>query len=360
MGDMTLLRTPLFDSAIKIGGRMVPFSGWEMAVQFEGLMAEHNAVRKHCGMFDISHMGVLRLVGEDVKEKLQYLVPTNLNKISLGKACYSVLLNDNGGIIDDLIIYDAGKYEAYVVINACCLQSDTEWIRSQLEPQGIQVIDYKSDGTFLAVQGPRAVEILESLGDLSLKDIPRFGHVHISLFGKSVFAARTGYTGEDGFELLIPSPEGPKLWDTLLEKGVVPCGLGARDTLRLEYAMHLYGNEMDSNTTPIEASLSWIVNFDHDYIGRDKLKKQVDEGVSKKLVAIKLTKRNIARHGYPVIYNGETVGQVTSGSWSPTLNEPIALAYVPTELSKIGTVIGVEIRGKVETATVVKKPFIKK
>ena len=339
---------------------MIPFSGWEMAVQFEGLIAEHKAVRESCGMFDISHMGVLHLIGENVKNKLQYLVPTNLNKIGPGKACYSVLLNSEGGIRDDLIIYDSGESEVYVVINACCLESDTQWICSQLEPQGIEVIDYKSDGTFLAVQGPKAVDILETLGDFSLKNIPRFGHTHISLLGENVFAARTGYTGEDGFELLIPSSAGPKLWDILLEKGVTPCGLGSRDTLRLEAAMHLYGSEMDDKISPIEASLKWIVNFDHEYIGRDVLEKQVSNGVSKKLVAIKLTKRNIARHGYPVIYNGEKVGEVTSGTWSPTLNEPIALAYVPTELSEIGTELGVEIRGKIEIATIVKKPFIKK
>ena len=357
---MTLLRTPLYQSAVETGGRMVPFSGWEMAVQFEGLMAEHKAVRTSSGMFDISHMGVLRLVGEDVKQKLQYLVPTDLNKIVSGKACYSVLLNEQGGIRDDLIVYDSTETEMFAVINACCLESDTEWIRSQLEPQGIEVIDYKADGTFLAVQGPKAVEILDSLGDFNLKDVPRFGHKHIELLGQSVFAARTGYTGEDGFELLIPSPAGPELWKILLEKGVAPCGLGSRDTLRLESAMHLYGSEMDDKTSPIEASLKWIVNFDHEYIGRDVLEKQVEEGVSKKLVAIKLTKRNIARHGYPVFYNDEEVGEVTSGTWSPTLSEPIALAYVPAEHSKIGTELGVKIRGKIETATIVKKPFIKK
>lgn len=354
---MPLNRTPLYDSSVKAGGRMVPFSGWEMPVQFTSLMSEHKSVRESCGMFDISHMGSLRLIGENVKDKLQYLVPTDLEKLSVGKACYSVLMNDQGGIRDDLIIYDRGDNEVVVVINACCLDSDTEWIKSQLEPQGIEVIDYKNGGIFLAVQGKDAINILEKSLDVKFNLPTRFSHQVIDIFGEEAFIARTGYTGEDGVEILIPTESGIKLWDKLLEDGVTPCGLGCRDTLRLEAGMHLYGSEMDTNTTPYEASLGWIVNSKKPYIGRDVLDNQKKNGIDKKLVAITLTKRNIARHDYPIIDNDVVVGKITSGTWSPSLSIPIALAYVPIESSKIGSEVNVKIRGKLEIATVVKKPF---
>tara|TARA_B100001109_G_scaffold18000_1_gene12900 strand:+ start:348 stop:1415 length:1068 start_codon:yes stop_codon:yes gene_type:complete len=354
---MPLNRTPLYDSSVKAGGRMVPFSGWEMPVQFTSLMSEHKSVRESCGMFDISHMGSLRLIGENVKDKLQYLVPTDLEKLSVGKACYSVLMNDQGGIRDDLIIYDRGDNEVVVVINACCLDSDTEWIKSQLEPQGIEVIDYKNGGIFLAVQGKDAINILEKSLDVKFNLPTRFSHQVIDIFGEEAFIARTGYTGEDGVEILIPTESGIKLWDKLLEDGVTPCGLGCRDTLRLEAGMHLYGSEMDTNTTPYEASLGWIVNSKKPYIGRDVLDNQKKNGIDKKLVAITLTKRNIARHDYPIIDNDVVVGKITSGTWSPSLSIPIALAYVPIESSKVGSEVNVKIRGKLEIATVVKKPF---
>ena len=354
---MPLSRTPLYDSSVKAGGRMVPFSGWEMPVQFTSLMSEHKSVRESCGMFDISHMGSLRLIGENVKDKLQYLVPTDLEKLSVGKACYSVLMNDQGGIRDDLIIYDRGDNEVVVVINACCLDSDTEWIKSQLEPQGIEVIDYKNGGIFLAVQGKDAINILEKSLDVKFNLPTRFSHQVIDIFGEEAFIARTGYTGEDGVEILIPTESGIKLWDRLLEDGVTPCGLGCRDTLRLEAGMHLYGSEMDTNTTPYEASLGWIVNSKKPYIGRDVLDNQKKNGIDKKLVAITLTKRNIARHDYPIIDNDVVVGKITSGTWSPSLSIPIALAYVPIESSKVGSEVNVKIRGKLEIATVVKKPF---
>ena len=353
---MPLNRTPLYESSVKAGGRMVPFSGWEMPVQFTSLISEHKSVRESCGMFDISHMGALRLVGENVKDKLQFLVPTNLDNLSVGKACYSVLMNDEGGIRDDLIIYDRGDNEVVVVINACCLESDTEWIRSQLEPE-IEVIDYKKDGVFLAVQGKDAIDILEKSLDVEFNLPTRFSHQVINIFDDEAFVARTGYTGEDGVEILIPKESGIKLWDVLLENGVAPCGLGCRDTLRLEAGMHLYGSEMDTTTTPYEASLGWIVNSEKEYIGKNILENQKKNGIHKKLVALKLSKRNIARHDYPIMNDDVVIGKVTSGTWSPSLSIPIALGYVPIELSKVGSVVNVKIRGKLEKATVVKKPF---
>ena len=366
---MDLQRTPLHDLCRDAEGRMVPFAGWEMAVQFSGLMAEHRAVRESVGMFDISHMGVLRIEGSNPKDALQKLVPTDLHRIGPGQACYTVLLNDAGGIRDDLIVYDQGETTAgngtlLVVINAACADSDTTWLKEQLEPRGLSIRDEKKDGVLLALQGPKAIGVLEQLSGDSLSGVPRFGHRLLELEGldEPVFCARTGYTGEDGAELLLCRNDGRKLWTHLLELGVVPCGLGARDTLRLEAAMHLYGQDMTADTTPLDVGLGWLVHLEMptDFIGRDALERVADRGPSRRLVGLKLPGRAIARHDYPVLHNGETVGAVTSGSWSPTLGEAIALALVPTELAQVGNELGVQIRGQVQPATVVKRPFYRR
>ena len=373
-----LRRTPLHGAARAAGGRLVPFAGWEMAVQFAGLVAEHTAVRQACGVFDISHMGVLVLRGDGVKDALQGLVPSDLFRIGPGEAGYTVLLNDAGGIRDDLIVYDRGRRpgpegerdEVVLVINAACAEADTAWIRSQLEPAGITIADRKGpEGILLALQGPEAPVRLEALVGESLAGLPRFGHRDLVLqggrgaaAGAPVFAARTGYTGEDGFELLLERDAGLALWEQLLAEGVTPCGLGARDTLRLEAAMHLYGNDMDAATTPLEASLGWLVHLEMpaDFIGRAALERQSADGVTRRLVGVRLEGRAIARHGYPVLHNGAVVGEVTSGTWSPTLGQAIALAYVPTAAAKLGTALAVEIRGKAEPAVVVKRPFYRR
>lgn len=378
MADTTtgapLLRTPLHAEALAAGGRLVPFAGWEMAVQFEGLVAEHRAVRQRCGLFDISHMGVLTLRGDGAKDALQALVPTDLFRIGPGEACYTVLLNEAGGILDDLIVYDRGRVagpegegdELVLVINAACAAADTAWIRSRLEPEGIVVSDRKGNGVLLALQGPEAAARLEALVGTSLAGLPRFGHRELAIDGAPVFVGRTGYTGEDGFELLLEAPTGIALWRRLLAEGVAPCGLGARDTLRLEAAMHLYGNEMDAATTPLEAGLGWLVHLEMpaDFIGRAVLERQSAEGVRRRLVGLKLQGRAIARHGYPVLAStapdAPTVGAVTSGSWSPTLEQAIALAYVPAAAAKPGTELAVEIRGRAEPAVVVKRPFYRR
>jgi aminomethyltransferase len=345
-----------------------------MAVQFGGLVAEHNAVRNGCGVFDISHMGVLRLRGEAVKDALQALVPSDLFRIGPGEACYTVLLNAAGGIRDDLIVYDRGQRdgqaELLLVINAACAEADTAWLRSQLEPAGITIADRKGDGVLLALQGPEAMARLEALSGASLSGCPRFGHRDLSLNGTAqgaaagaqAFVGRTGYTGEDGCELLVDRDAGLALWQQLLAEGVTPCGLGARDTLRLEAAMHLYGHELNADTTPLEAGLGWLVHLEmpKPFIGRQVLERQSAEGPSRRLVGLKLRGRAIARHGYPVLADGQPVGVVTSGSWSPSLEEAIALAYVPAVLARVGTELAVEIRGKAEPAVVVKRPFYRR
>ena len=366
---MQLQRTPLHELCRDSGGRMVPFAGWEMPVQFSGLIQEHKAVREQVGMFDISHMGVLRLEGPNPKDALQQMVPSDLHRIGPGEACYSVLLNERGGIRDDLIVYDCGPLDAergalVLVINAACADSDTAWIRDQMEPAGLTVTDIKQGGVLLALQGPKAIALLEQLSGEDLSGLPRFGHRMLSVSGlqEPVFIARTGYTGEDGAELLLSAEDGQHLWRELLERGVTPCGLGARDTLRLEAAMHLYGQDMDDATNPFEAGLGWLVHLEmpSDFVGRKALEQAVEAGPTKRLIGLKLQGRAIARHDYPVLHNDEPVGVVTSGTWSPTLGEAIALAYVPRALAKIGTELCVEIRGKAQPATVVRRPFYKR
>ena len=353
---------------------MVPFAGWEMAVQFGGLVSEHQAVRQHCGVFDISHMGVLRLRGPGAKDALQGLVPSDLFRIGPGEACYTVLLNDSGGIRDDLIVYDRGWIEAaaahelILVINAACAEADTAWLRQQLEPLGISIDDHKAGGVLLALQGPDAPMRLEALaGGVSLAGLPRFGHRDLTLPGLgTAFVGRTGYTGEDGFELLLEREAGIALWQQLLADGVSPCGLGARDTLRLEAAMHLYGNDMDAGTTPLEAGLGWLVHLEmpKPFVGREALERQTAAEVPRRLVGLELQGRAIPRHGYAVLAHGdggaEVIGTVTSGSWSPTLQKGIALAAVPPEHARLGAELAVEIRGRAEPAVVVRRPFYRR
>jgi aminomethyltransferase len=380
-----LLRTPLFEAARSAGGRMVPFAGWELAVQYGGLLQEHQAVRQRAGLFDISHMGVLRLRGDGVKDALQALVPSDLFRIGPGEACYTVLLNDAGGIRDDLIVYDCGSSpdpqdpgsrseELLVVINAACATADTDWLSQNLAPQGIRISDAKGHGVLLALQGPQAAAQLERLSSTDLSGLPRFGHRRLQLgsaagaaAGAELFVGRTGYTGEDGFELLLEGAAGLALWQELLTAGVEPCGLGARDSLRLEAAMHLYGSDLDTTTTPLEAGLGWLVHLEmpKPFVGREALEQQTAAGVRRRLVGLQLQGRAIPRHGYPVLAEGaapgsEPVGTVTSGGWSPCLEAGIALALVPAELARLGTQLAVEIRGRTEPATVVKRPFYRR
>ncbi len=370
---MKLQRTPLYELCEKAGARMVPFAGWQMPVQFSGLINEHHAVRNEIGFFDISHMGVIQLSGKNPKDALQALVPSDLNRIGPGEACYTVLLNENGGILDDLIIYDLGPDKTgnqiiFLVINAACATNDIEWLNQHLQTKELSLTDAKNDQILLAIQGPKSLQLLDKLSNESLQSLPRFGHryIHMDSLGinkkHAIFIARTGYTGEEGFELLLPKETGKLLWQMLLSEGATACGLGARDTLRLEAALHLYGNDISSETTPFEAGLGWLVHLEMpiQFLGRRALEKQAEQGIEKVLVGLKLKGRAIARHNYPVLHEGKKIGKITSGSWSPTLNEAIALAYVPLELSKVGSNLEVEIRNQRHSATVVKKPFYRK
>lgn len=348
---------------------MVPFSGWEMPIHFSGVIQEHHAVRKKVGVFDISHMGILKLSGKNPKDELQGLVPTDLHRIGNGESCYTVLLNDKGGIIDDLLIYDLESNNddnetLLIIVNAGCTAKDIKWLKMNLESSSIK-LESLDKHVLLAIQGPKSLDILSDITKENLKTLPRFGHRKIQLTlgsdnkSNTIFISKTGYTGEEGFELLMPDSVGKLLWNILMRKGVTPCGLGARDTLRLEAAMHLYGEDINSKTTPFEAGLGWLVHLEmpHDFIGREALELEAQKGAKRSLVGIKLKDRSIGRSGYSVIHQGQQIGRITSGTWSPTLEEAIALAYIPRDLAKIGTKLEVEIRGKNHPGEVVKKPF---
>lgn len=362
----SLRRTPLYALESELNARMTPFSGWEMPVQFQGIKQEHQAVRERAGMFDISHMGKFLLRGTNLLAQLQWLVPTDLSPLQPGQAQYTVLLNPQGGIIDDLIIYNAGSdrqgtEQVRLIVNAATTQKDWDWLQSQLKDT-VDLLDQSPEQVLLAVQGPQAAAHLQALVAEDLGAIARFGHQMVTVLGQPGFFARTGYTGEDGFEIMVDPDTGQALWRSLLERGVVPCGLGARDTLRLEAAMALYGQDIDDTTTPLEAGLGWLVHLDRtpEFVGRTVLAGQKQAGVARRLVGLQLEGRNIARHDYPVLHDGEAVGTVTSGTLSPTLGYPVALAYVPTPLSKVGQTLDIQIRGKTYPAKVVKRPFYKR
>lgn len=357
----SLKRTPLFEEHQRLGARIVPFAGWEMPVQYEGLVKEHHAVRQAAGLFDVSHMGELRLRGPKALDIVQSLVTNSFSKLPVGRAQYNVACNERGTILDDLIVYRVGEQETLIVCNAGNRDKISSHVAAHCK--GHCEFEDESDRTALiALQGPKAAAVARAAGApevmLSMRS---FAVARAELCGVAVLAARTGYTGEDGFELFCANEDAPRLWRGLLEAGAAPAGLGARDTLRLEAKLCLYGNDIDETTNPLEAGLGWVVKLDHDFLGRAALEAIKAEGLKRKLVGLEMTGRGIARHGYPVVdANGKNVGVVTSGSPGPTVGKNVGLAYVPIALSEIGTPIGVEIRGKVIEAVVVETPFYKR
>ena len=362
--SVNLLRTPLCDLIIQQKAKLTEFSGWEMPVQFSGLKLEHKAVRTDVGMFDVSHMGKFSLQGPKLLLSLQSLVPSDLERLQPGQAQYTVLLNPQGGIIDDIIVYYQGKTETredkfIIIVNAETTQKDKTWFLKHLDSKIITFRDLSTEKVLIAIQGPQSVSKLQPLVEETLSQLQLFGHLEGTVLGESAFIARTGYTGEDGFEVMVEPALGRKVWQLLNQTGVTPCGLGARDTLRLEAAMSLYGQDIDDRTTPLEAGLAWLVHLDTkgEFIGREILEQQKAQKVNRRLVGLQMEGRHIARHGYPVLSGGKKVGEVTSGTLSPTLAKAIALAYVPRNLSKVGSTLEIEVRGRSYPTRVVKKPF---
>ncbi|HTP24448.1 MAG TPA: glycine cleavage system aminomethyltransferase GcvT [Anaeromyxobacteraceae bacterium] len=353
-------RTPLYDVHVRADARMVEFAGWEMPVQYEGILAEHAAVRERAGLFDVSHMGEVVFRGPKALESLQRLFTNDLSHCADGQAQYGCLCHESGGIIDDVVVYRRSTEDLLVCVNAANRQKDYEWLHGHAF--GAEVANESDAWIQLALQGPLASGILQKLTSLRLSSVGTYRFTFGDIAGIPCLVARTGYTGEDGFELFSDPAMAGRLWAALLEEGkkdgLRPCGLGARDSLRLEMAYRLYGADMDDTTTPLEAGLSWVVKFDKgEFLGREMLRKQMGTGLSKKLVGFTLTEPGIARHGHAVVQDGTAIGTVTSGTRSPCLGISIGLAYVPPGLAAEGSTFAVDIRGRLAAAKVVKTPF---
>jgi len=368
MADATLLRTPLHAEHVALGAKMVPFAGYEMPVQYPtGITAEHNAVRTAAGLFDVSHMGEFLVRGERALEFVQHVSSNDASRLEPGQAQYSTLLDDDGKLLDDLLVYRFPNHYM-LVVNGANKDKDWAWVSRYADRFGVELTDRTEDIALLALQGPRAQAILAKLTGYDLDSIGyyRFGWGPMSgpLEGVTATYSRTGYTGEDGFELYLDAPDAPRVWRALLEagapEGILPAGLGCRDSLRLEMGYALYGNDLDEQTSPLEAGLGWVVKLDKgDFVGRDALLRQKEAGIGRRLVGFVLRERGFPRHGYPVSVGGETVGVVTSGVSSPTLGQGIGMAYVPAASAKPGSEIGIVIRDRVVPAEVVRPPFHK-
>jgi aminomethyltransferase len=360
-----LRRTPLFSQHQALGGRIVPFAGYELPVQYSGVTEEHHAVRRAAGLFDVSHMGELTLDGPGAAAALDRIVTGAIGKLEIGRAQYTVACNERGTILDDLIVYRLGTESFLVVCNA----SNRAKIAAHFAEHAggaCTYADRSDEYALFALQGPAALAITAQLGASELSALPRFGVARARVAGVSVIAARTGYTGEDGFELFCANADVERLFAVLLETGkplgLLPIGLGARDTLRLEARLMLYGNDIDETTTPYDAGIGYTVALDKpDFIGKAALAAEKAQGPKRKLAGLEMIGRGIARHGYPVLDPaGQRVGEVTSGGPGLSVGKNIALAYVPSALAKLGTALAVEIRGKAIEAVVVRTPFYKR
>lgn len=361
-------KTFLYDEHLKLGAKMVDFCGWQMPIQYpSGIVQEHRCVKEQCGLFDVSHMGEVFVTGEEAVYFLQHLVPQDVSKLHDGKALYAQFTTQTGGIVDDLIIYKLEDEKYLLVINASRINEDMTWLEENSKGFDVKIKNESDSYSMIALQGPNSADVIEKAGLFKHLQPKFFSIQKFELDKVEVFLSRTGYTGEDGFEILMKNDDAPKVWRYLLDIGtefcISPVGLGARDTLRLESALLLYGQDMNSDTTPVEASLGWSIpeGKTADYLGRDTIVNQLQNGVSKKLVGLVMLERAIPRHNCLIYKNGVRAGIVTSGSISPMLGYGIALGYVDTSKGlKINDEVEIEIRGRLFKAKISKRPFVQK
>jgi len=355
----------LHEIHVNLGAKMVPFAGFNMPVQYEGVTAEHLTVRNGVGVFDVSHMGEFLVTGENALALIQKVTSNDASKLAIGDAQYSCFPNENGGIVDDLICYRIKENQYLLVVNASNIEKDWNWISKYNEDFGAELRDLSDDYSLLAIQGPKAVEAMQSLSSLDLADIPFYKFKVGDFAGvEHVIISATGYTGSGGFEIYCKNDEVEQVWNKVFEAGeefgIKPIGLAARDTLRTEMGYCLYGNDIDDTTSPIEAGLGWITKFTKEFVNHEALAKQKAEKPSRKLVAFELNERGIPRQGYDIVNaEGNKIGNVTSGTMSPSLSKGIGLGYVPLDSSKLGTEIFIQVRKKAIPATIVKLPFYK-
>jgi len=344
-----LLKTPLHDRHVALGARLVPFAGWGMPVQYEGVIPEHRAVRGDCGVFDVSHMGEFEIEGPRATELLQATLSNDLDKIGPGQAQYTLLTNDRGGIIDDLIVYRLDEFRYLLIVNAANREADFGWLKER-EIRGSDVRDASDEYALLAVQGPRAIE------RLGLPEAKQFTFAEGEIDGIQCMVNRTGYTGEAGCEILVMAEDGGDLWDRVLERGAVPCGLGARDTLRLEASLPLHGNDITPATDAISAGLGWCCALEKEFSGASELRELKSRGPERKLVSFVMEEKAVPRHGMAI----EGGGEVTSGTHSPMLDLGIGMGYVPADSAAPDTGLAIDVRGKSRRARIVKRPIYKR
>ncbi|HXG56090.1 MAG TPA: glycine cleavage system aminomethyltransferase GcvT [Vicinamibacterales bacterium] len=361
-----LKKTPLNARHRSLGARMVEFGGWDMPVEYSGIVDEHMAVRTRAGLFDVSHMGEIEIAGRDALKAVQHITSNDASRLAINQAHYSALTTPEGTFVDDVLVYKLTDEHFMLVVNASNIIKDFTWITGNISGIGDAVaVNTSSRYALIALQGPVALDVLQTLTGVNLADIKYYWFTTGEVANVRVTISRTGYTGEDGFEVFVPPASAERVWDAILaagkSAGVVPAGLGARDTLRLEAAMRLYGNDMDETTTVMEADLGWIVGWKKDdFIGADILKQQKAEGTARKLVGFEVLDRAIARHGHEVYVDGEKAGVVTSGTQTPFLKKSIGMAYVPVEKTAVGTEFEIDVRGRRVKAQVVSMPFYKR
>ena len=358
-----LRRTPLHDEHLRLGARMVDFAGFSLPVHYPaGIRSEHEAVREAAGLFDVSHMGEFEISGHEALQFVQYVTTNDASSLSVGQAQYSLLCGEQGGVIDDLLVYRTGVASFLLVVNAATREKDFQWLSSHVSGFAAMLEDRSDTYALLALQGPKAPSILQNVTDIPLDGIGSFHFVRARLFGCETIIARTGYTGEDGFELYLPAGCAAGVWKRLLDEGVshglAPAGLGARDILRLELGYGLYGADLDEEHTPLEAGLGWVVKLNKGpFLGQSALAQQREVGLARRLVGIRASERGFPRPGYPVIQGGDVIGTLTSGTMSPTLNAGIAMAYVPIDAASEGTAVEIRVRGRDVPGSVVRLPF---
>lgn len=360
-----LKRTPLYDQHRALGARLVEFGGWEMPVQYSSISEEHRAVRSKAGLFDVSHMGEFKVEGPGSLAFLQYLVPNDVSRLAIGQALYTQLCLPSGNVIDDLLIYHLAENQYMLVVNAGNIDKDFAWVKSQTESFDVQLENQSDTTSLLALQGPLAQEILQPLTEVNLADIRYYHFVQGMVDGVNCIISRTGYTGEDGFELYCPPTDVVKLWSDLLAAGqpagLIPAGLGARDTLRLESGFCLYEHELDEKTNPLEARLGWTVKLDKgDFIGRAALQQAKEQGLQKKLVGVELLDRGVPRGGYAIYDGDQQIGYLTSGAPGLTVNKNIAMGYVDVPHAVVDQPIQIDIRGRHLAARIIPLPFYKR
>jgi aminomethyltransferase len=358
----SLKKTPLFDRHVALGGKMVDFSGWNLPVYYSSILAEHQWTRESCSFFDVSHLGEVSVSGAGSLAFLQHRLTSDIGRAGPGKIVYAILCDEQGRALDDILVYGGSDGAYYIIVNAANISKDVAAFK-KYAPAGVKVEDYSEHMACIAVQGPKSQAVLEKLFGFKLAEMAYYTHREEKFEGQTVWVSRTGYTGEDGFEIFSGNESAPAIWDLLVRDGKAlgasPAGLGARNTLRLEAGNPLYGHELDEQTTPLEAGMKFVVAFEKgDFVGRAALLEQKEKGVRKRLAGFKMKDRSIPRDGYAVWKDGNKVGSVTSGSFAPTVGAGIGMAFVPPELAAAGNSIQIEIHGRMAEAEVVSRPFV--